>query len=61
MNNKSHKLLYIRSKNNLKKRGYDLSKWKVKNKKHPFQWVNTNSNKSILEESCIIDFMYYGR
>lgn len=55
MKSKTHKLLYIRSKNRLRKRGYDLSKWKVIRRRHPFQWINTNPNKDILEDYWIVD------
>jgi hypothetical protein len=54
MNNKTRKLLFIRSKNDMKKNGHFFPKWKVTSKKYPFKYVNTSP--SLLEDSYIIDF-----
>ena len=56
MNRKDRKLLFIRSKNRMKKLGYVEPKWKLVNHQFPTKWVNTCP--TLLEESWVIDMKH---
>lgn len=53
MNSRQQRLRYIRYKNQMRKRGYKLPKWTLKNRYWPFIWINNSDN--FLEEKFIVD------
>lgn len=55
MNRKERKLSFIRSKNNMKSKGYIPPKWILENNSWPTKWKNTKP--SLFEESWIIDMV----
>lgn len=54
MNNKTRKLEFIRYKNQNKKT-YPAPKWRLKNRKYPYIWINTCPG--LLEESWVCDMI----
>ena len=54
MNRKIRKLLFIRSKNYMKKQGYVEPKWKLVNHRFPTKWKNRN--RDVFEEAWVVDF-----
>ncbi len=53
MNNKTRKLLFIRSKNRMIREGFKHPKWILKNHKWPTLWINVKQD--LLEESWRCD------
>lgn len=53
MNRKKRKLYFIRSKNDMRRKGYNSPKWVLKNNTYPAQWIN--NSPEICEEAWIID------
>ena len=54
MNRKKRKLLYIRYKNRMAKKGYKLPKWTLVGRGLPYKWIN--NSPGLLEDSWVIDF-----
>jgi hypothetical protein len=53
MNSRKKRLIFIRYKNGMKKKGYKPPKWTTKNKCYPYMWINTSP--SLFEESWVWD------
>lgn len=53
MNSRQRRLEYIRYKNQAKKKGFCLPKWKLESREWPYKWVNMHPG--LLEEKWIID------
>jgi len=53
MKNKERKLQFIRYKNEMKRKGFSLPKWRLKNRRLPLKWVNLSP--TLLEDSWMID------
>jgi hypothetical protein len=53
VNRRKRKLVYIRYKNRMAKKGYRLPKWSLMGRQLPYKWIN--NNPTLLEEAWIVD------